>query len=91
MFSDWPTMVVATLDQAVRFELAHEARPEEDRAVVHTWFKVMRVRVQQNSVEKKLAKRAAAVAATAVAATAESQGDGKTTKQEGAPSNEPQE
>jgi len=57
MFADWSVMVHATLDQAIAFELVHEARPEEDRAVVNGWFKVMRVRCQQNSVEAKLAQR----------------------------------
>ena len=57
MFRDWSVIVQATLAQAVRFELAHEARPEEDRAIVDTWFKVLRVRAQQNSVEAKFAKQ----------------------------------
>jgi hypothetical protein len=57
LFTDWAVMVQATLAQATRFELIHEARPEEDRAIVDTWFKVMRVRSQQNSVEAKIAKR----------------------------------
>jgi hypothetical protein len=57
MFRDWSVMVMATLAQAVRFELVHERRPEDDRAVVDSWFKVLRVRAQQNSVEAKLAKQ----------------------------------
>ena len=57
MFRDWSVMVQATLAQALRFELVHEARPEEDRAIVDTWFKVLRVRAQQNSVEAKHAKQ----------------------------------
>ena len=56
MFADWSVMVHATLDQAIAFELVHEARPEEDRAVVDTVFKLIRVRCQQNSVEAKLAQ-----------------------------------
>jgi len=57
MFRDWSVMVMATLAQAIRFELAHEVRPEEDRIVVDTWAKVLRVRAQQNSVEAKQAKQ----------------------------------
>ena len=57
MFRDWSVMVMATLAQAIRFEMKHEVRPEEDPAVVNTWFKVLRVRAQQNSVEAKLAKQ----------------------------------
>ena len=57
LFTDWATMVQATLAQATRFELIHEARPEEDRAIVDMWFQVMRVRSQQNSVEAKVAKQ----------------------------------
>jgi hypothetical protein len=57
LFTDWATIVQATLAQATRFELIHDMRPEEDRAIVNMWFQVMRVRSQQNSVEAKLVKR----------------------------------
>jgi hypothetical protein len=74
-------MVAATLGQAVRFELIHEVRPEEDRAIVDGWFKVMRVRAQQNSTDRKIAlqlqREEFAAAAVAASASEKQQGDSK--------------
>ena len=76
-FTDWGIMVQATLAQATRFEIIHEARPEEDRAIVDMWFRVMRVRSQQNSLDAKIAKKLRALTPYAEPAAAQPEEGGE--------------
>lgn len=55
----WDRMQHATGEQAVRFQLAYENHGDRRlmRNAVDVWFKVLRIRWEQDSVEKKKLKQ----------------------------------